>query len=287
MSSIGKIFIVLNLILSAAFVGWAANALGKTEDLTAELVRAQEAYEQEVKKKDAEIAKLGVEKNELSDSQRQFREQRDQLQITADRLQSQLEEEKRRSDQLDGAIAKIQATLNDYNQTIAQMTQDKDRAIERAHEAEMARDGAKDDAQKAELARRDAEEAQKNAEIKIGDLEGEKLALMSKVSEMDVRLQGAIERMGGSTVDFAPIPLIKASVLGVRYDKGGGPGLVMLNVGKNKEVRPGYTFHVYRGKTYKGQVRVEDVQEEVCSAVILGGPEKTSIVQGDSASTNL
>jgi hypothetical protein len=33
MSTIGKIFLVLNLVLAGAFLGWAAKSLGETEKL--------------------------------------------------------------------------------------------------------------------------------------------------------------------------------------------------------------------------------------------------------------
>jgi hypothetical protein len=287
MSSIGKVFIVLNLVLSAAFVGWAANALGKTSDLTEQLAAEKAAKEEALKLKDDEIAKISVEKNGLADANRAALDQRDQFQLTSERLQGEFDDQKRRNDTLDGEIQKVQATLNDYKEMIAQMSAEKDRAIERAHEAERARDAAQDEAQQAELARRDAEEAQKNAETRIGDLEGEKVALEQKIKDSDTRLGGLIERTGVPVDEVMAVPVIQASVLRVRYDEKGGPGLVMLNVGKTKEVKPGYTFHVYRGTTYKGAVRVEDVQDSVCSAVIVGEREKGSIAQGDSASTKL
>jgi hypothetical protein len=286
MSSIGKIFIVLNLILSAAFVGWAANALGKTEDLTQKVADVTAEKDKAINEKEDEISKLKIEKNQLMDAQRTLREERGQFEVTSQRLQGEYDDQKRRNDQLESQITKVQATLNEYKDMIAQMGQEKDRAIERAHEAERARDAAKDEAQKAELARRDAEEAQKNAETRIGDLEGDKVALMEKASDLQLRLDALINRTGIPANQVEPVPLIQASVLGVRYDKS-GPGLVMLNVGKDKQVKPGYTFQIYRGSTYKGQVRVEDVEDFICSAVIIGGPQKGSIAQGDSASTNL
>ncbi len=287
MSPIGRIFIVLNLILSAAFIGWASNALGATEDFKAELEQAKADHARLLEEKTSENSKLMVEKNELSESQRTFREQRDQTQALADRLQGQIDEEKRRNDQLDGQLVKIQASLNDYNQTIKQLNEEKDRLTQRAQEAEKARDDAQAAAQEAELARRDADEARGNAETQIADLEAEKVTLTDKVSELETRLAVVIETTGVDPKNIGTTPVIQASVLQVRYDKDGGPGLVMLNVGKNHDVKRGYTFDIYRGTTYKGQVRVEDVQDAMCSAVIISSNKGTTIAQGDSASTNL
>ncbi len=287
MSPIGRIFIVLNLVLSAAFIGWAANALGAAENYKEQLEQANKDHATMILAKDTDISKLGIEKTELSESQRTFREQRDQTQALADRLQGQIDEEKRRNDQLDGQIAKIQATLNDYNQTIKQLNEEKDRLTQRAHEAEKARDDAQAASQQTELARRDADEARGNAETKIADLEAEKTALTEKVSELETRLAIVVETTGIKPENIGTQPQIQASVLQVRYDKDGGSGLVMLNVGKEQNVKRGYTFDIYRGATYKGQVRVEDVQDAICSAVIIREKEGTKIAQGDSASTNL
>jgi hypothetical protein len=60
---------------------------------------------------------------------------------------------------------------------------------------------------------------------------------------------------------------------------------VVLNKGSKDGVKAGYTFQIYRGQQYKGQVRVQDVQEGMCSALILN--EKAPIANGDSATTRL
>ena len=65
------------------------------------------------------------------------------------------------------------------------------------------------------------------------------------------------------------------------------PGLVMLNVGADNNVQRGFTFEIYRGSTYKGKVRVENVQGKYCSAVIIDSRPGTTIAQGDRAATNL
>jgi hypothetical protein len=47
------------------------------------------------------------------------------------------------------------------------------------------------------------------------------------------------------------------------------------------------TFQIYNGSRYKGFVRVENVHNDMCSALIMGQVEGASIGQGDSAATNL
>lgn len=281
MSPIGRIFIVLNLILSAAFLGWAANALEKTGKYKEELASAKKASEEALAGKEKELADLQVSLNGVTDQQRQFREQRDAFETEANRLKTQLDEFKRANDTMQANLTKIQATLGDYNSSIAQLSQQKDAAIERAHEAERARDAAVSEKDAAVIAQRDAEEATKNANTRIGDLEGEKLALSEQVEQLNTRLAVVFQKTGVPANEILAQPPIEALVLDVQKDLK----LVILNKGKKDAVKPGYVFDIYRGSQYKGQVRITDVQDGMSSGQILN--EKTAIGRGDSATTTL
>ncbi len=58
---------------------------------------------------------------------------------------------------------------------------------------------------------------------------------------------------------------------------------MMLNVGTNVGIEREYTFHIYRGGEYKGQVRVENVGPDLCNAVITGTKEGSTIALDDRA----
>jgi len=74
---------------------------------------------------------------------------------------------------------------------------------------------------------------------------------------------------------------IDAAVLEVDHDLQ----TVVLDKGQEDGARVGYTFHVYRGKKYKGTVLVTEVRETTCSARI--ADVKSPIAVGDSATTVL
>jgi prefoldin subunit 5 len=281
MSNIGKVFIILNLVLSAGFLGWAANALSHAEDYKAQLAAAKKASEDALAAKQKEVDDLTIEKNAVTDQQRQFREQRDAYETEAGRLKTQLEELKRSNDTMQGSLTKITATLNDYNDTIKQLGDQKDAAIQRANEADRAKDAAEREKDAAVVAKNDAEEAIQNAMLRISDLEKEKMELAEQVETLDTRLAVITTKTGISANEvFAP-PRIEALVLDVKKDLK----LVILNKGKKDDVKVGYVFDVYRGSQYKGQVRIQDVQEGMSSALILR--EKDAIGRGDSATTIL
>jgi len=281
MSPIGRVLVVLNLILSAAFVGWTANALGKAEDYKHQIAELSKSKDESVKAKEDEIRKVQGDLNAVTEEQRQMREKRDAAQADADRLKTQLDEAKRSNDTMQGSLTKIQATLGDYNNSIAQLGQQKDAAIQRANDAERARDAAVQDKDKAVLAKNDAEEATKNATRKIGDLEKQVAGLQEEVSDKDARIAMIINKTGANLTDFVAPPKIDAFVLSV--DRG--LKLVVINKGKKDNVKEGFTFSVYRGSQFKGQVRIQDVQEGMSSGLILN--EKNAITTGDSASTTL
>jgi len=285
MSAIGRIFIVLNLILAAGVVGWASNALGTVEDYKQQKADLTAEMNTKLAEKDAKIAGLESEKNALTDNGRTYREERDDARTRVTELEGLLADAQRTNSEMQGRLAKIDATLGDYNSTIASLTQQKDAAVQRAHEAERQRDTEKGNAEAAELARRDAAGAATSANQQIADLNAQVAALESQGSRLDTQLATAAAVYGFDLGDVSDVPHIEAAVLRASFDSE--PGLVMLNVGSNNDVKRGYTFQIFRGGTYKGEVRVENVQADFCSAVITGMNPGTTMAQGDRATTLL
>ena len=285
MSPIGRIFIVVNLVLAAAFLGWASNALSTTEDWKARAEKAKADMDAAVAEKESEITDLQQAKNNADEQSRRFREERDRLDQEVNQLRGQNTDQKSRNDSLAADLTAIQAKLSDFNDTISQLEAAKDRALQRAQEAERDRDQAQDQAQKAELARRDAVDGQGRAEQEIRTLTGQKESLTAQLSQLETQMATIVAQTGINVSDVTAVPKIDASVLDVRLDLE--PGLVMLNVGQRQEVKPGFTFEIYQGNVYKGQVRVQNVQDNVCSALIVHAVPGKRIGQGDRASTRL
>lgn len=286
MSPIGRIFLVLNLILAAAFLGWAANALATSQEYKTKWEEEQTLRQRDVDMKAAEIGELQVQLTQSGEDQRRFREERDQLQAAHDRLQTQLAEAGREKDQLGADLTRIAATLNDYNETIAQITASKDRATEQANEALAAKNEAMDAQQAAEMAKRDAEETLTGAQTQIGDLETAIASAREQIDSLTAQLETLFRSNPSlSRGDYAALPQIEGMVLETRLETS--PGLVMLNIGADKDVKVGYTFEVYRGGQYKGTVRVQNVQARMSSAIIERMVNGATIARGDQVATHL
>lgn len=283
MSPIGRIFLVLNLILSAAFLGWASNSLAQTEDFKTQLATAKSDAAAKETELNGEIegltTQLRAKEQEASDN----RNQRDDAQDNVNRLQGELAAEKAEKEKLLGDLTGIQSTLGDYQGTIDRLSSEKDRANQLREEAQAAQRDAEAAQDAAEEAERDAVAAQQNAERRIADLEMSRTELVAQVEKLDTHL-AVIQETTGVTIDDILAP---AKVDGAVLAVDSATGLVMLNVGENDGVKRGYSFDVWSGNQYKGQVQVMNVQSDMSSALLKSPVDGASIQQGDLASTRM
>ncbi|MFN0243431.1 MAG: hypothetical protein ACKVWV_11115 [Planctomycetota bacterium] len=286
MSSIGRILIIVNLVLAAAFVGWAANATS--------------AYTGYKTKYDAEVAARTGEKAQLTkdlstaradaqaaqEKMNQSIAARDDAQNEAKRLKDDLDKETTRNRELNGNLEKIANTLTEIESSKSKLQADKDRALQAQMEAEKLATTAAAAQMKAEEAQSEAESKLRSVESQIADLEIAKTRLDKEVSSLTTRLETLRDATGGTVAAAMPaMPLIEARVLNV--DTSVKPGLVAVNVGEAAGVQRGFTFEVYEGKTYKGQIRIEYVHPNMASGVITRLVSGQSIRQGDGAATRL
>jgi DNA repair exonuclease SbcCD ATPase subunit len=283
MSAIGRIFVILNLVLAAAFVGWAATSLAKGSDWMKRYEEEKAAHEATKSELQAQLDERGNTLNSEKQQKDRFREERDGATAERDRLTKDLEEARRANDQLRGDISKIQETLGGYNQTIASLTAAKDAAVQAQMDLTSQRDAAKSESEKALIAQRDAQDALAAAQNQVADLERGITTAKEDISHKEALLASAAAQ-GFNSSGKAAKP-INAKVLQVNNDLN--PGLVMLNVGADQGVERGMLFQIYSGGTWKGQARVENVQATMSSAVIQDLKQGQKIAQGDSAATVL
>jgi hypothetical protein len=118
------------------------------------------------------------------------------------------------------------------------------------------------------------------AERRIAELEEENALLREQVDALSARLGETLINSGNAPVRPS-FPSIEALVLDVKRELE----LVVLDKGKMDGVEVGFVFDVYRGATYRGLVRITDVQNGISVGKILS--QKSPIVRGDSATTSL
>lgn len=285
MSTIGKVFALLNLALAALFVGWAASASGSNQDFKQKLADATAAHATENAANKAQIATLSAGNNQLQTEKSKLVSERDEAKNEADRLKKDLDAQQSENAQLRGSVQKIEATLAGIDEARKRLQEEKDKAVVAQRDAEDARTKAQADQAAAEAKASELETALRAAQDMVASLEKSKKTLDDELKAVNVQMATLVDNTNAKISDFAPVPKIDGAVIGVSMSVA--PGLVAINKGSNDGVKRGFTFDLFDGKTYKGQARVEFVHADKCSAIITRPVPGISIQQGDGASTRL
>lgn len=285
MSPIGRIFIVLNLILAAAFLGWASNTLATSHEYKQKFEDELAAKQQLEQEKDEEISTLRAARSDAENNAALLREERDREKLRADQAGSDLKDSQTASAELRSSVTRISEELAGYNETNSRLLEEKDRAVQARFESERERDSALAAQLGAETSQADAEEAVANANRRIDDFEVSLAGMTKARDSLQTQLDTLVDVTGVTLAEITSQKLIEGTVVQAMYDVP--PGLVALNVGEENDVKRGMTFEIFRGKAYKGQVRIESVRARMSTARILRTVDGQRINQGDSASTRL
>lgn len=139
------------------------------------------------------------------------------------------------------------------------------------------------------VACRTPEAGEATLEARTVALEASQAALLETLNEGQAQDEGLVADFlwtcGMSEPEFALPPAIDGAVLSIEHHAW--LDLVRIDRGSTHGVMRGYIFDLYRGNQYKGRVRVETVQEDRCTAVVLRVFEGRTIEPGDSASTRI
>jgi len=284
MSSIGKIFVILNFGLAFGFLFWASTAVSTNADWKQQHSTEVAAHAETRAALEAEAADLQSQLGAERGAKESRAAERDTAQGDATRLKEELDTEKRGNEQLRADLSAIRETLNGYNETNQSLEVAKDEAIADARRLERERNDAADAQSAAETAQADAEELLAGAQRQIADLQASLKTQGAQLASSQATLDTVVAVTGIKLSDFQGQPDISARVLQVDYSLE--PGLVALNVGTVAGVKRGMTFQIFNGSTYKGEVKVENVREDMCSALVTGSTGAV-IGQGDSAATRL
>ncbi|MEY2746640.1 MAG: hypothetical protein RL112_1682 [Planctomycetota bacterium] len=285
MSSLGKIFIVLNLVLAGAFFGWAYNAYNTNAEFKAKYEQETTAHAASKKALEADVAKLKAEGQELTTQKNTLQSERDEARRLAERNKSDYDSEAQKNSQLRADVSKISATLGEMEAGKSKLQGERDKAIAAQRDAE---DKARSATEAQMAAEKDA--ADKNASLEqanatIADMEKAAQTASKDIGRLEAELATLVANTGARVSDFASMQDIKGAVLEISTIVE--PGLVAINKGSNDGVKRGYTFEIYDGKVYKGQARVEFVHDTMCSAILTRTVPGQSIRQGDGAATRL
>jgi len=280
MSPIGRVFVIFNLILSVAFVAFAGNLLYQGDSYRKKYEEELQAHQNEVKQKNAEIAKLQAELETKKSDYTLAHGQVLNLQNQIKSLQQELKDAKDTNAQNVASIQEIKANLD-----VLKIDLDKAREENKSlREKELAAEKAREEAENAKLALEEEVAALKNDIAKLNDKIATHESTIVKLEEEKSNLDALVEMAVKQGFKLArPEKDLDALVMAV--NKIMGNTLVTLSVGKDDGVAKGYTFDIYRGGAYKAQAQVIEVDNKSCVARVVNALRK--VAKGDRAKTNL
>lgn len=286
MSPIGRIFVVVNLALAAAFLGWASSTLANAHKFRALYEGKEVELQAEKTKLTAEIDALTTARNAAKAAQDEAL--RDKQRLDSEKEALKLEVANLRTEEAShrASIEKISTTLDTIDERANQAMADAKAAADERLAADQARREAETAREAAMQAERNAKKAQADAMQRIADLE-EELTTAQKNIQAQENLVASYQAFTGVSVNElgGAVPTVEASVVGVKSE--GDMQLVHLNKGSDDQLKRGHSIWVYSGNTLKGRARIEVVNANSATAIMVDSVEGRRPAQGDRAATRL
>ena len=285
MSPIARIFSILNLVLAASFLAWASTTLAHSQDYKRQYEKEVAAHESTTTEMNDQISEITASRDQARTEAASHLVERDTATERADRLDGDLDQVRSDLSDSQSNTQRLTNSVDAIQENNRQLQGDKDRAVESRHEAERAKESAEESQQEAESNLVDAQSEIEALNNTVSDKDTEIVALNRTISELDTQLTTVVELTGVSFDQITAQPAINATVVRAIHDIS--PGIVALNRGSEEGVKVGYTFEIFNAGEYKGQVRVENVRANMCTALVTTTAPGTQIGQGDSAAPRL
>ena len=285
MSAIGRVFIVLNLVLAGAFVGFAGTFLQKHTDYKAQFEASQDEL---AGANDMHTKQLAAKDDALRQADRELRAHKAQLDA-AENSNKGLEEENQR---LNGQLAELATDVKNLSSQTTTMAQAITQAREdskQAYEMAMAAVREKDEAL---TAKEEAQTAASESQRRISDLEDSvaernaTIAMLEQQNDQKEVLLAMVKRKVPGV-----LATLQPDLRGTVTNVGPAGELVTVQITDNPgavAVEAGYSMAIYRDG-YKGEAVIQGVTEDGQFAFCRMTKQVTgSMIQvGDNAATNL
>ncbi len=283
MSILAKVFVIVNLIFSIAYLSVSGTLYHHRQDWRAafnDVVRDYRALkleddtvitalENKLKETNENVTALenqvGNLLNSLEDVGQKYRNTMTDLAIETQEMALLLTDHSR-----------VVMILQEREGTIRQLTQERDYFQRKFQQIKAQKNTAEN--QVARLTRmlmdtrRDLSDLRKDYVSARKNLNNKKL-ILQKLRDFGIPVE--------KICLLQPPPAIDAEV--VAYDEP--TRLVLLSVGRQDEVEEGHEFTIYRGQRFIGRVKVEKVLPDLCGARVIF--EVAKIQKGDRAATRL
>lgn len=281
MSPIGRVFIILNLLLAGAFVGFSGTYLQKQHHWKSEAEKAVLAHKDAEKvwtsERDRLNSALSTSDNAKTAAETTANSQKNEI----DRLKEENQRLDLRAAQMEGDMKALRTTAEAGNsESKAAFAQSK-----AAYDMAIAAEAAKNEAVRAKDASDEENRGLKNQIAALNETVTNKdveIAGLGKVRG-ELQLMVDVARQMGFLESMAQ-PKLAGTVSAVQGN------LVTISISDNPdsaEIKPGYKFGIYDASGYKGEARVTDVDASKNIAFATMFVTTGNVKAGDSASTRI
>ena len=278
MNQVARVFVVINLLLSAGFLMAAATFLHQTQDWkskhdakSTELAAETDRLNTEIQNRDADIKRLN---DDLSSQKGKVTELESQLADAKGRQQSAVEQKnqaERNQQQVNQAVNQATAKLAEQADAIKGLEAMIERYRTRSEEAV-------EQASLAEVARSDAVAETEARDSKINDLNNMLEAVNKQIGDLGTELSAYKGAYPPPTLKNQP----RIDGMVIRYDADAN--MVQVNKGRSDGVALGHMFDVVHGDDYVGTVRITYLDDKTSVGhVHIKGLKGLMPVAGDKA----
>ncbi len=278
MNQVARVFVVINLLLSAGFLMAAATFLHQTQDWkkqydakSTELGAETDRLNTEIQNRDAEIKRLS---DDLSSQKGKVTELESQLADAKGRQQSAVEQKnqaERNAQQVNQAVNQATAKLAEQADAIKGLEAMIERYRTRAEEAV-------EQARLAEVARSDAVAETEDRDSQINSLNNMLEAVNNQLGDLGTELSNYKGAYPPPTLKSQP----RIDGMVIRYDADAN--MVQVNKGRSDGVALGHMFDIVHGNDYVGTVRITYLDDKTSVGhVHIKGLKGLMPVAGDKA----
>lgn len=275
MSTLGKVFTVLVLILSLVYLGITATLFAYRTDYKTALANEKAARKAEVAEKDKafqeksdEVKLKETQNGAVMEAMNKAFAAQSEAEKSSKDWQEKYGSLEKEITLLRGNYETIATKINEKDQVIAQLTTQLDEANKVKTEAVTAKDAA-------ETKLLDTQSRLSSAEKNLVDLEKQYIQKVKELEESKGKLS------------MVPPDAIPAEARGVKAVDGKVlavskvMNLLIVNVGKERGVEVGDQFTVYRGDKFVGKIQVEKADKDWSSARMIEDFKRLDPTVGD------
>lgn len=284
MSTIGKFFVVLNLVLAGLFVGSAAALIGEADSFRQQFEAEQTAKNDLQASMDEEVGRLQSLNNQAQSEVARLQGDNSTLNAEKTALTESLETERQQNADLRESLQTIEGKLGDLEGTNRDQANQLDNLRRQYDTVRQERDDALDAREQALATENAAEDSANMANGRASDLELELARALDRAEQAEAQLGTVVALYDVDLASISAQPQMEGSVLSVDYVDGNA--YVVINLGRKDGVQRGYSYDVYNGATYKGRIQVQTVNDSKSAATVsLAGTAQ--IAAGDRIVTRL